>query len=57
MPLVFAIVPRSRRSVLVVSYALSNEILELHGGLSRESLIAHKLLQLLYRKASFGIPV
>jgi hypothetical protein len=43
MPLVFAIVPRWRRSVLVVSYALSNAILELHGGLSQGSLTVHKL--------------
>ena len=57
MPLDFAIVPRWRRSVLVVSYALSNAILELHGGLSRGSLIRHKLLELPYRMASFGIPV
>jgi hypothetical protein len=49
MPLDFAIVPRLRRSVLVVSYALLNAIFELHGGLSRGSLIVHKLLELLCR--------
>jgi hypothetical protein len=48
MPLDFAIVPRPCRSVLAVSYALSNAILELHGGPSRGSLIVHKLLELLY---------
>jgi RibD C-terminal domain len=48
MPLVFAIVPRRCRRVLVVSYALSNAILELRCGLSWGALIVHQLLDLLY---------
>ena len=43
MPLDFAIVPRWRRGVLGISYALSNAILELRCGLSRGALIVHKL--------------